>query len=123
MAANEVIGRMNVFREFIGKSKAEMSRDLRVDAGTFGNILNGKRGIPSELLVRFLQAYSTVSAEWLMRGEGSMLRHSSADLTGSATRLAEGDAIFRLISLLEEKDRQIRALVEAALSHNVQDAR
>lgn len=50
MTEKGIIGKMNDFWQQSGKSKAEMSRELGVDAGTFGNILNGNRGIPVGLL-------------------------------------------------------------------------
>ena len=72
MTEKEIIGKMNDFWAQSGKSKAEMSRELGVDAGTFGNILNGNRGVSAGLLSKFLETYPSVSAEWLMRGIGSM---------------------------------------------------
>ena len=72
MAENEIIGRMNDFWAQSSKTKAAMSRELGVDAGTFNNILNGNRGVPVGMLAQFLATYQSVSAEWLMRGVGSM---------------------------------------------------
>ena len=107
MTEADVIGRINDFRKENGTTKAEMSRELCMDAGTLGNILNGRRGIPSELLVRFLEVYPMVSAEWLMRGEGNMLRTQPSSMTET-----ENAAINRLITLLEEKDKQVDRLTQ-----------
>lgn len=123
MAEKEIIGRMNAFRERNGTSKAEMSRQLDVDPGTFGNILNGKRGIPAELLIKFLQVYPSVSAEWLLRGTGDMClgKKESAPLvdnSGSNNRIHDvsninnGDTINRLLSIVEQKDKQINQLLQ-----------
>ena len=72
MTEKEIIGKMNDFWAQSGKSKAEMSRELGVDAGTLGNILNGNRGVSVGLLSKFLETYPSVSAEWLLRGIGDM---------------------------------------------------
>lgn len=121
MTEKEIIGKMNDFWAQSGKSKAEMSRELGVDAGTFGNILNGNRGVSAGLLSKFLETYPSVSAEWLMRGVGSMF---SADghvggeniANNNNSQINAGDTINRLVSLLEEKDKQINQLLQILAS-------
>lgn len=110
---------MNVFREQSGATKAQMSRELNIDAGTFGNIMNGKRGMPVEMLISFLQVYPMVSAEWLLRGEGQCVRSTEQvvnichDIVASSYNMTnDGKSINRLISLLEEKDMQINRLIK-----------
>lgn len=121
MTEKEIIGKMNAFRERNGASKREMSRQLGVDPGTLGNILNGKRGISAELLIKFLQVYPSVSAEWLMRGIGEMdatgkdgvvVSGNSVGGIGTFSNINAGDTINRLVALLEEKDKQINQLLQ-----------
>lgn len=119
MAEKEIIGKMNDFWGQSGKSKAEMARELGVDAGTFGNILNGKRGIPVELLGRFLEVYPSVSAEWLLRGKGSMYASDGAAVVGNNnvannrnTTVNDTDAVRLLANQLAEKDKQINQLLQ-----------
>jgi hypothetical protein len=117
MTEKEIIGKMNDFWAQSGKSKAEMSRELGVDAGTFGNILNGNRGVSAGLLSKFLETYPSVSAEWLMRGIGSMYaadgRVGSENIANNNnSQINAGDTINRLVSLLEEKDKQINQLLQ-----------
>lgn len=121
MAEKEIIGKMNDFWAQSGKSKAEMSRELGVDAGTFGNILNGNRGVSAGLLSKFLETYPSVSAEWLMRGIGSMYaadgRVGSENIANNNnSQINAGDTINRLVSLLEEKDKQINQLLQILAS-------
>lgn len=80
-------GKMNGYREKCGLSKAQMARDLGIDAGTLGNILRGTRGVPAEMLARFLNVYSNVSAEWFMRSQGEMLL-DVPPISADATALA-----------------------------------
>lgn len=121
MTEKEITGKMNDFWAQSGKSKAEMSRELGVDAGTFGNILNGNRGVSAGLLSKFLETYPSVSAEWLMRGIGSM--YAADERVGGEniannnnSQINAGDTINRLVSLLEEKDKQINQLLQILAS-------
>lgn len=121
MTEKEIIGKMNDFWAQSGKSKAEMSRELGVDAGTFGNILNGNRGMSAGLLSKFLETYPSVSAEWLMRGVGSMFAadgHVGGEniANNNNSQINAGDTINRLVSLLEEKDKQINQLLQILAS-------
>ncbi len=121
MTEKEIIGKMNDFWAQSGKSKAEMSRELGVDAGTFGNILNGNRGVSAGLLSKFLETYPSVSAEWLMRGVGSMFTadgHVGGEniANNNNSQINAGDTINRLVSLLEEKDKQINQLLQILAS-------
>ena len=121
MTEKEIIGKMNDFWAQSGKSKAEMSRELGVDAGTFGNILNGNRGVSAGLLSKFLETYPSASAEWLMRGIGSMYaadgRVGSENIANNNnSQINAGDTINRLVSLLEEKDKQINQLLQILAS-------
>lgn len=121
MTEKEIIGKMTDFWAQSGKSKAEMSRELGVDAGTFGNILNGNRGVSAGLLSKFLETYPSVSAEWLMRGIGSMFAadgHVGGEniANNNNSQINAGDTINRLVSLLEEKDKQINQLLQILAS-------
>ena len=121
MTEKEIIGKMNDFWAQSGKSKAEMSRELGVDAGTFGNILNGNRGVSAGLLSKFLETYPSVSAEWLRRGVGSMFAadgHVGGEniANNNNSQINAGDTINRLVSLLEEKDKQINQLLQILAS-------
>lgn len=121
MTEKEIVGKMNDFWAQSGKSKAEMSRELGVDAGTFGNILNGNRGVSAGLLSKFLETYPSVSAEWLMRGVGSMFAadgHVGGEniANNNNSQINAGDTINRLVSLLEEKDKQINQLLQILAS-------
>ena len=121
MTEKEIIGKMNDFWAQSGKSKAEMSRELGVDAGTFGNILNGNRGVSVGMISKFLETYPSVSAEWLMRGVGSMFAVDGRVVgeniaNNNNSQINAGDTINRLVSLLEEKDKQINQLLQILAS-------
>lgn len=118
MEEKELAGKMNLFREKNGINKAQMARDLNIDASTLGNILRGTRGIPSNLIIRFLKVYSEVSAEWLLRDNGDMFTKKNVIKKEAYTNIKNIDIkndeaiLNRFISLLEEKDKQITSLLE-----------
>lgn len=98
MENSDFVGKMNAFRESRQISKAQMARDLGTDAGTLGNILRGLRGVPTEMLYRFLAVYTDVSAEWFMRGQGEMLLASSPIGMDSAALAAENQRLCQLVA-------------------------
>lgn len=120
MKEKDLAVKMNLFREKSCINKAQMARDLNIDASTLGNILRGTRGIPSNLIIRFLQVYSEVSAEWFLRDNGDMFTEKNIIKNEVYTNIKnknidiENDkaTLNRFISLLEEKDKQITSLLE-----------
>ena len=58
-----------------------------MDATTFNNYMLGKRKPSLELAVAILRTFPDVSAEWLMRGEGTMKRtNTTATITNDNRR-------------------------------------
>jgi plasmid maintenance system antidote protein VapI len=121
MKEKDLAVKMNLFREKSCINKAQMARDLNIDASTLGNILRGTRGIPSNLIIRFLQVYSEVSAEWFLRDNGDMFTEKNVRQDNVYTNIKNKNidiknndeaTLNRFISLLEEKDKQITSLLE-----------
>ncbi len=56
-----------------GISKAELSQNCEISYTVFAPSAM-KQSISSDSISSFLRHYSEISAEWLMRGEGEMLR-------------------------------------------------
>lgn len=115
MTENDVINRIDIFRLQCGKTKAEMSREIGTDAGTFGNILNGKRGISSLLLITFLETYPQISAEWLLRGNPPMFIPSNPDENCTPPLLnkkkVSEKTLQRLINQLEKQELRLMNLI------------
>lgn len=73
------------------------------------DILKGKtKSISPSMSNKILSVFPEVSRTWLLTGEGDMLSADAPASTGSGDR----SVIERLLSQLEEKDRQIAALIE-----------
>ncbi len=65
--------RLEKIRTSKGLKQSEMARALSVDGSSFGKMLKCKLGIPTEVVWTALNVFSDISAEWLLRGKGSMI--------------------------------------------------
>ncbi|MBO4361684.1 MAG: helix-turn-helix transcriptional regulator [Paludibacteraceae bacterium] len=52
----------------------QFAAEIGVSAGTISNILGGRNKASSEILVRILNRFRTISSDWLLLGTGSMYR-------------------------------------------------
>lgn len=99
MKKNTLNARFEVYRTAQRLTKAQFARDIGIDQGNMGAMLRGTRGVTADLIESFLRAYPDVSAEWLLRGEGEMLRTAPAtaslsiggDNNGTASISARGN--------------------------------
>ena len=64
------------FKEYLdskGISNAQAERDCGFSNGLIGNAFKTKTTIGSDKLEKILMTYEELSAEWLLRGKGSMI--------------------------------------------------
>lgn len=52
----------------------QFAAEIGVSAGTISNILGGRNRASTEILIRVLNRFRTISADWLLLGTGSMYR-------------------------------------------------
>ena len=52
----------------------QFAEEINVSAGTISNILGGRNKASTEILVRILNRFRTISSDWLLLGTGSMYR-------------------------------------------------
>ena len=103
----------------------------------FYDIKAGKCGISKDLANKFQEKYGNINKNWLLTGEGDMLKQPSSNIITNigdfATNTINGDLSSQLaelisaqksmqqeykgmqqeyISLMQEKDRQINELIE-----------
>lgn len=72
---NAVIERVKLIIEDKGISPRVFSKAIGFNYSTLNNYLTGRRTtIDSELIVKMLLTYDDISAEWLLREEGEMLK-------------------------------------------------
>lgn len=89
---------------FAVESDSELARKLDVNRQTLGS-WRSRRSIPYALCVSVSEAEG-VSLDWLLTGEGSMLRGMSAGEAESPATSPQEEAILALFRSLEENDRR-----------------
>ena len=52
----------------------QFAAEIGVSAGTISNILGGRNNASTDILVRILNRFRTISADWLILGTGTMYR-------------------------------------------------
>lgn len=89
---------------FAVDSDSELARKLDVNRQTLGS-WRSRQSIPYALCVNVSEVES-VSLDWLLTGEGSMLRGVSVAATRSPAANPQEEAILALFRSLEETDRR-----------------
>ena len=75
-----VNARLAVFIDSLGITNNGFSKRVGVVPSVIGNIIGGRLGKPSyELLEKIAITHPTLSVEWLVRGEGQMLRGAAGE--------------------------------------------
>lgn len=110
-----MVQRIKVIKDALGISENELARRLGISQSTLNGYTLGKRKPSYDLAESVLNAFSDVSAEWLMRGEGPMYisdlpstDHDDSDevieLKAEITRLrAERDELVRKLAISERR--------------------
>ncbi|WP_262417140.1 helix-turn-helix domain containing protein [Pseudomonas sp. SH10-3B] len=89
---------------FAVDSDSELARKLDVNRQTLGS-WRSRQSIPYALCVNVSEAEG-VSLDWLLTGEGAMLRGGPVAPTASPVTSPQEDAILALFRSLEETDRR-----------------
>jgi hypothetical protein len=98
---NEVRQRLRMFLK--GKQTANLADELGYKSSTLSSKLSGARGIDLAFLCVVLDHYSSLSAEWLLRGTGQMeCGPSGADPELKAVCIDQAKEIYRLKMRLAE---------------------
>ena len=72
-----VLQRINELISHSKLSKNAFANKISMEQTTVNNQLIGKRGISIDLILNILLAFPEVSSEWLLRGEGSMIKNEN----------------------------------------------
>lgn len=110
---NAMLERLRGVRASKAKSVNNFAKLIGMSQTTVNGIMLGSRGVSVDIIVAVLTAFPDISAEWLMRGEGEMLRSEEA----AQNALISDETIAHYISaiksyeiLLASRDEQIRKL-------------
>ena len=104
----KILLRIHQFADSQGLSIREIERNTNTTNGVISKAIKNGSEIGSDKVENFLQSYSEVSAEWLLRGEGEMLKKEVSPDSDSVVRLAgiiaqQAEEIGRLKALLANK--------------------
>lgn len=75
-----VIQRIKKFREVLKVSLPKFSETIGVEYRTVNQYMNGERKPSLRFICSILCAYEDLSSEWLLRGEGHMMKTESGGL-------------------------------------------
>lgn len=104
---SKILIRINQFAESQGLSIREIERSIGATNGVISGAIKNNREIGSDKLENFLQAFSNVSAEWLLRGIGEMLTQSEDSVMKNPTL----DFVIRhMASQIDELKAQVKYL-------------
>ena len=110
---NAMLERLRGVRASKAKSVNNFAKLIGMSQTTVNGIMLGSRGVSVDIIVAVLTAFPDISAEWLMRGEGEMLRSEEV----AQNTLISDENIAHYISaiksyeiLLASRDEQIRKL-------------
>lgn len=108
-----MLERLRGVRASKAKSVNNFAKLIGMSQTTVNGIMLGSRGVSVDIIVAVLTAFPDISAEWLMRGEGEMLRSEEV----AQNTLISDETIAHYISaiksyeiLLASRDEQIRKL-------------
>ena len=74
-----VLQRINELIDSYKLSKNAFANKINMEQTTVNNQLIGTRSVSIDLILNILLAFPEISSEWLMRGEGDMLKEEKAD--------------------------------------------
>lgn len=69
---NSVIQRLKLYFKDSSLKNRDVANKINMPEKTFNNKMNGLRSLDLDTLTAVLLHYEDISAEWLLRGEGSM---------------------------------------------------
>jgi plasmid maintenance system antidote protein VapI len=61
-------------------NKSGLAKAIEMEQVTVNNYLNGTRKVSFELILSIISKFPDISAEWLLRGEGDMLKADTTPL-------------------------------------------
>lgn len=104
----EIVERIQKIMEKEGLNVASFARRVGVVDQTIRGIVVQRRNKPGfDLIVRILQTFVWVNAEWLILGVGEMSKPEQENVNNS-----ERHSIKDLVMYLKEKDVKIEKLIE-----------
>lgn len=93
-------------------SKSALAQIFGIKPAKFSEILNERMNVGVDIMAVLCSQYG-ISADWLLTGEGAMLKGEREPQPVSEPPTAEPEVVAVLRQQLAEKDKQIAALISA----------
>lgn len=108
-----MVDRIKQIIEYSGLSARAFSMKCKVTQSSFSRQLNGVMAINVETINAILHTFPEISSDWLMRGEGEMLKTSGAASTSDEQNISKLiDTIDTLNSIIRSQQDRIKELEE-----------
>lgn len=113
MTENNLYTRLLALISDKGETSLSLARAFNLQQPTVWNYLNGRTKISLEFIERILDKFPNVSAEWLMRGVGTMYNTenelaSHSIVVDETTQMQE--RIDKMLSIIERQQNTIENL-------------
>lgn len=86
--SEKFIDRLSYFMSEIGINDNQMTVKANLSVGLIGRCRKERKGMASDSIEKILYAYPELSAEWLLRGEGEMLRTNQGAQTNTMAQVS-----------------------------------
>lgn len=110
-----MISRIKELIDYLKMSNRAFALKCGLKDNTFFNQLNGNRELSLSTVNSILLTFDFVSAEWLIRGVGTMLKSDIAQTDDIEKMERLVDTITTLQSALNEKSKTIQALEQEVI--------
>ncbi len=116
----KIIDRIFLYIDKQGLAVSRVERDLGIGNNTLGKARERGKGIGAEIVAKFVETYPDLNLNWLITGEGSMLKQDNTQPAAASSDLPPGPCRQCELRerLLAEKDERI-----AELREHLHDAR
>jgi plasmid maintenance system antidote protein VapI len=107
----EIKGRLQQVLSEYESNPTQLAKQFKVNQKTLNNHINGDVEVSVSTLLLILEAFPKVSADWLLRGKGSMCHQANISDSPIDARISELENENRTLKiLLADKDLQIYSL-------------
>lgn len=107
----DIVTRLKEVQLFSGMSVRAFAIQCGISQKTLDNQIKGLRGVSIETIMSVLTTFPNISAEWMMRGEGDMLKTETQDVD-SDKMMKLVDAIATLQDALTAQKESNNMLME-----------
>lgn len=107
---SSVLQRISEFISANGYNVRSFSKKIGMPQTTLNNYILKKRSLSFEVIDKIINSFEDISAEWLLRGEGSMYRITEDDQPLSNAEKLLAEFAYQTELIVKERDEEIRKL-------------